>query len=400
MLEFKDSSTVEFGDTESVDSSTPVRVFDSLIQEFLSDLSSNIMGSTKAKGFPDLVSFAFWCRGSNVSLMKKRYSLSDFRIGLGKILHITPRNVPMNFAFSWALSLLAGNSNYVKLPSKDFTQIDLFLQSYSEVVSSPRYTRIKASTVFFRTEHSSTLLKLISARSQARVIWGSDQTIRAIKLLDSPVRSFDLVFPSRLSIAVISSDIFLSSKSVEKQIIVKRFLQDSLTFGQMGCSSPRMLFWKGNKVSYKDTRSEFWNLANALAPNFMQITDPYSRLVNLATISIKDSYTLPFTSPLHAPLITFQADHEFTTSLQDVLSLGTFLEYQVDNYEEIFVSLNRSLQTITYFGIEPKELLTSIESLGFLGVDRIVPFGTAYEMTPVWDGTDTITSLSRIIEIR
>jgi hypothetical protein len=60
----------------------------------------------------------------------------------------------------------------------------------------------------------------------------------------------------------------------------------------------------------------------------------------------------------------------------------------------------RNLQTVTYFGFEPEILVTSIKESGFLGIDRIVPFGAAFDMTPTWDGIDTIRSLSRVIEIR
>jgi hypothetical protein len=80
--------------------------------------------------------------------------------------------------------------------------------------------------------------------------------------------------------------------------------------------------------------------------------------------------------------------------------LGTFIEQGIDQFEEMFEILNQSLQTVTYFGINANDLLSKIESLGFLGIDRIVPFGAAFEMTPIWDGIDTIRALSRIIEVR
>ena len=86
--------------------------------------------------------------------------------------------------------------------------------------------------------------------------------------------------------------------------------------------------------------------------------------------------------------------------LETILTLGTFLERRIDEYQELFKNESRNLQTITYFGINPENLVASIEEIGFLGVDRIVPFGAAFDMTPTWDGIDTIRSLSRVIEIR
>ena len=43
-------------------------------------------------------------------------------MGRGLIFHITPTNVPTNFFYSFIFSLLSGNSNIVKLPTKDFEE--------------------------------------------------------------------------------------------------------------------------------------------------------------------------------------------------------------------------------------------------------------------------------------
>ena len=54
--------------------------------------------------------------------IKNNLHNGELRIGLGSIFHITPSNVPLNFAYSFAFGLLTGNSNLVKLPSTDFKQ--------------------------------------------------------------------------------------------------------------------------------------------------------------------------------------------------------------------------------------------------------------------------------------
>ena len=46
-------------------------------------------------------------------------------IGRGSILHITPSNVPMNFAYSLSFGLLSGNRNIIRLPGRNFIQIKL-----------------------------------------------------------------------------------------------------------------------------------------------------------------------------------------------------------------------------------------------------------------------------------
>ncbi len=56
--------------------------FDELALDFLSDISKQIFNSGKLKRYPDLISFAFWCRKRN--LIKKKIYL--IKIILKKIL--------------------------------------------------------------------------------------------------------------------------------------------------------------------------------------------------------------------------------------------------------------------------------------------------------------------------
>jgi len=84
--------------------------FDKLICKFFDKISKAILKNDKAKKYPDLITFGFWCRNSNILKIKNKYSNENFRIGLGLIFHITPTNIPINFAYSFAFGVLAGNS--------------------------------------------------------------------------------------------------------------------------------------------------------------------------------------------------------------------------------------------------------------------------------------------------
>jgi len=103
--------------------SYPHRVANELIIEFLNQISNNIFNEKKSKNFPDLVSFAFWCRQSNI--IKIKNSLKENRFGRGIVLHICPSNVAMNYAYSLMFGLIAGNTNIVRLPSIKFPQVNI-----------------------------------------------------------------------------------------------------------------------------------------------------------------------------------------------------------------------------------------------------------------------------------
>ena len=63
-------------------------IFDKKVISFLNDLSVSILKSKKISN-PEIVTFAFWCRLSNMQRLSKNYSNSKIKIGKGKILHIS-----------------------------------------------------------------------------------------------------------------------------------------------------------------------------------------------------------------------------------------------------------------------------------------------------------------------
>ena len=103
----------------------PYDVFDQDIIKLLNEISKKILNNRNCRKFPDLVSFGFWCRANNLKAIIKNYSFFKNRIGRGTVLHIAPSNVPTNFAYSMVFGLLSGNNNIIRLPSKNFLQVEV-----------------------------------------------------------------------------------------------------------------------------------------------------------------------------------------------------------------------------------------------------------------------------------
>ena len=117
---------------------------------FLISLSESILKDSECREHGDVVAFAYWCRSSSLKKIRSQYSNSEIRKGRGVAFHIAPSNVPINFAFSFAFSLLAGNSNVVRLPSKQFPQEDFFFKHFDIVTSISEFMEIRNSNVFVR----------------------------------------------------------------------------------------------------------------------------------------------------------------------------------------------------------------------------------------------------------
>ena len=81
------------------------------------------------------------------------------------------------------------------------------------------------------------------------------------------------------------------------------------------------------------------------------------------------------------------------------INFGTFLEIDLNDINNLKKYTSEKLQTITYYGIEFKIIKKFIINNKIKGIDRIVPIGRAFDLTPEWDGLDIISTLSRTIGI-
>ena len=74
-----------------------------------------------------------------------------------------------------------------------------------------------------------------------------------------------------------------------------------------------------------------------------------------------------------------------------------FFDVTIDDVNALAPYINEKVQSLLYYGIDRDELKRFVISNGLLGVDRIVPFGTALDIGVFWDGYDIIGQLSRRI---
>lgn len=108
----------------------PDEPFSDGVIEFLNALSSVLLKDHRSRMFPDVITFAFFCRRANLIALKERYMQDEQRLGRGILFHIAPSNVPINFGYSLVAGLLAGNANVVRVSGKQFTQVDLIIDHY------------------------------------------------------------------------------------------------------------------------------------------------------------------------------------------------------------------------------------------------------------------------------
>ena len=373
----------------------PLQAYSDEAIEFLTLLSKNLMKSPSLRAYPDISALAFWCRKSNLQKMKENCPEADKRLGRGLCFHVAPGNIPINFAFSYMFGLLAGCSNIVRLSSKPYPQIKPVCDAVSEtMVSCPE---IEKRTAFVRYGHDDEITAEFCSNADARVIWGGDKTIAAVKTMPCKPRCIDICFADRYSICIIDGNAILDADEAAVSRLADNFYNDTYLMDQNACSSEQLIFWKNDS---EEARSKFWDALY----NFAQ------KKYDLQAALGVDKYTHMFEDILDGKPIE---KVEKKTNLLYRVKLyglegnltelrgkgGYFYEYAYDSLDDITPFVTDKFQTVTYFGIDPEEVRRFVVGNRLRGIDRIVPIGKAMDIGIMWDGFDLARMLSRYVDL-
>ncbi len=372
----------------------PFEIFDQNIIFFLDEISKEILKNNESKKFPDLITFGFWCRANNIKSLLKNYNFFKNRIGRGSVLHITPSNVPTNFAYSMVFGLLSGNNNIIRLPSKKFFQIEILCKILKKLSKRKNLKKIFNRLLLIRYENSDSISSELSKEVEARIIWGGDKTINKFKTFTTKPRCIDLTFADRYSISLINSNMLIKLNNSQLSILAQKFFNDTYTMDQFGCSSPNTVFWIGNNNAYKN---KFWiELRKIVNQKYnLDLSGTNKKISNLMNLTLNENKKLKININNFNLIKLNKSKFEFDNF--DNVNFGTFTEINLNNLNQLSKYVSDKLQTLTYYGIEFDFIKKFIIKNKLKGIDRIVPIGRAFDLTPEWDGVDIIATLSRTI---
>lgn len=374
----------------------PLRVFDDSVLEFLGELSNDLLKSPVGRLYPDISAFAFYIRKANLLNLKASFGTTDGFLGRGMCFHIAPANIPINFAFSWVFSILAGNANIVRLPSKDFPQVAALLSAIKATIA--KYPEIESRNVFVkypRTDNETTAG--YSAVAECRMIWGGDKTIAGIKSLPTMPRCIDVAFADRYSVGIIDGKAIESADDATMKRLAQNFYNDTYLMDQNACSSPQVILWENDS---EESREKFWGAVYEFAGSKYQLQDAIS--VDKYTTFCEEAIGNENTSSM-----TKRGNLLYRVELKalspDMIShrgkAGFFFEYSLKDRADLFAVVTEKFQTIVQFGIDSAALREQIIAANLRGIDRIVPIGKAMDIGAIWDGVDLVHTLSRYCSI-
>ena len=374
----------------------PLQPYHDEVCEFLSDLSHRLTKYRGSEDYPDINSFGFWCRRRNIENLKKRFSDGTMRLGRGLLFHITPTNVPVNFAYSFAFGLLAGNANIVRVPRRTFPQVEIICDAIANLFNTGKYAEISKMTAFVHYESDDTATEKFSRACNGRIIWGGDETIRNIRRSPIPAQSVEITFADRYSFCLMDAGAVARLAAQELQQLASRFYNDTYLMDQNACSTPHLVVWVGpEKETAKD---KFWPevLAQVRKNYEFDVGISYNKYAQACRDAIKLECVREIT---RYDNYVYRLTVEKLPADVDRLrgQFGYFFEHDTDDIDLLVEIVNEKYQTLTYFGLEKESLRQFIVNNRLSGIDRIVPIGRALDIDIVWDGYDIVKTLSRII---
>jgi len=378
----------------------PLLPFDGAVRGFLAQLSARMMADSVTRTMPDVMSFAWWCRKANIERLAMTYDKTELRIGRGLAFHVTPTNVPVNFAFSWVFSLLAGNANVVRLPSRDFAQIPFIVRHITALMNEKVFAELCSMNAFVAYGHQEKITEAFSAMADARIVWGGDATIQAIRKSPLPARSVDVCFADRTSLCVLGAASILELKQEALEQLASNFYNDAYIMDQNACSSPRLVVWLGNEAETEEAGERLWGAVRAQV----------ERRYELAEVASVDKFIQACRDAIELDCVTDmrRGDNRIYRLRLNALTgeianlrcgSGYFYEYATERLDDVAVVVTSQVQTLTYFGVPREELASFVRQNRVRGIDRIVPVGAAMDIGLIWDGYDLIRTLSRVCDV-
>lgn len=366
------------------------------VLSFLDDLSVQLRKNRAIDTYTDLKTFGFWCRAANLKKLKLNHRHQGHASGRGIALHITPSNVAMNFAYSLAFGLLAGNTNIVRLPSRNFKQVTALIDVITRLLDRSDYATLRPYICLVKYTRSDKISQELSAIADVRLIWGGDDTVAQFKKYFTKPRCLDLTFSNRYSMALINPAAIELLKTDKLNIIATQFYNDCYLMDQRGCSSPQSLVW--SQPGHSQSKERFWDALNQI------VFEKYDYDISIAADKYVTLVEAAATAEISFQVI--QSDFRVTRlqinepseSLHSIsCKFGMFIETSISDMSEMKSFVTSKFQTMTYFGVAREDILSTLRDNGLTGIDRVVPVGRAFDMGPIWDGYDIIAMLSRVI---
>lgn len=362
--------------------------------EFLQSWSDAIRNQKSGRRYPDVASFAFWCRRNGMLQQKKEYEGQlENRLGRGVSLQFAPSNIPVLFAFSMTAALLAGCSVLVRLPGELSEQTEAVLAALRQAVEAKESWKNRIA--IFQYAHDKSVTDALSALCDVRVIWGGDRSVQEIRRSPLRPRATDIPFAERHSLAVLRAQSILETDDLHAWM--RGFYNDTYLNDQNACSAPNVVYWLGTPDEVSAAQEKFWSALSDLIAGQYQVQPVLAVKKWETALRFAGTYGDCQIQRDTNRLVRVLTPRFLPETWEYAVPGGFFLEGQGEDLHPILPLLTEVCQTISCCGISEGEIIDFLVENRVTGVDRVVPVGHTLDFSLVWDGNDLIMSMSRKI---
>lgn len=367
--------------------------------DLLGAISKAIFSSPFARSQPQYIALAYWLRPAAIERLCEELRLRFDRgtfipAPRGVALHLPPTNVDTIFVYSWAVSVLAGNCNIVRLPSEldegTAWLAGLIATAIAEAGEENRH-------LFCQMPQDGALISNVSRHCDLRMIWGGDAKVDAV--IRSPIRpdGLSIGFPDRKSLAVVRSDAYRAADEAQREDLVARFFNDIYWFNQMGCGSPRVLYWVGDPESLAE---DLYRRLERHAEEKGHRTEIGVAIGKFTAVNDLLAEGIGTRAQRFSNMLHIVKSENPAMLLQQSHGGGLLGQAVVSSLADVAADIDRKVQTIGHFGFDKDDLEAFARQIAGRGGYRIVPIGQALQFDILWDGVDLLDQMTRRIAVR
>lgn len=306
----------------------------------------------------------------------------------GLVCHWVAGNVPLLPLFSWAISVVLGNRNVIRLSSRQNDVVSPFLEVLQQLSEAGKVIANETVVVSFDSDNVSAH-RLMSEAADARIAWGGQEAVSSIRGLPTHWECEDIVFGPRVSMAVVDPAVIDAGG-------IRRLATDVVVFDQMACSSPQSIFVKARRnskefQSFRDRFSrEFDTLSSAYPRHALDFSETYQIGLDRARVLLdggeisRDRSTSWTVAVVDRPNDTVQCANRFVQLIP------------FEALDEVFPLIPRNIQTVVSL-LGTDDLAEFTEIAAKLGVCRFPRPGEGNNFENPWDGTGLVSRLTRAV---
>lgn len=384
----------------------PLRPFDPRLVEFVARLSKELLFAPNIRDYPELAALGHWFRKARLLELARRHVVDQpdlVRLGRGMAFHVAPANVDSVFMYSWLLSLLAGNTNVVRVSQEATPQQELLVDLLQQLCADQAFADVAPRIVLLTYPHDRELTQQLSQACAVRLVWGGDATVNEIRSIPLRPTATELCFPDRFSLSAIRASALLEIDDEALRGVAHGFYNDAFWFGQQACSSPRMVVWVGSDEDVRRARGRFWPAVVDEISRHDPENSPAMLMARLgASFECAASGSvdvLPSTDLAAYPLVLDVVGPDLHAVRETHCGNGLFYQQSMPSLADLASSLTDKDQTLAVFGFGSEEIEDFIAHLPTRAIDRIAAIGKALDFAAVWDGQDFFSSLTRCITV-